>query len=132
MLNKPPPNHTAATGGAGEKTTVLDLAALEELRELAGEQLDVIINKFQEFSAQALIDIEAAAVNEDAKTARDVAHSLKSSSLQLGATALGTLASELEAAGSENDLATMRRIAVQIRATGDETRSAFAQYLETQ
>lgn len=132
MFKKLQPNSLEEAGDVDEQTALLDPSVLDGLRELAGEQHSAIIESFLKFSAGALADIESAIANSDAKSIKDVAHSLKSSSLQLGATKLGHLARDLEAACQASNMDSAQSIVLQIRIVGDQTRAAFFTYIETQ
>lgn len=77
-------------------TQLLDHAALNELREALGEELDGIVELYVtglKEQAQALADLFNA---QDLPALRRSAHSLKGSSVSMGAMALGALAAQIE------------------------------------
>jgi PAS domain S-box-containing protein len=79
--------------------TVLDPAALERMREMAGGDVAFLKEVFETFLADApgmLAEMRQSLVQEDAATLRRVAHSLKSNSNDFGASALADLCRELE------------------------------------
>jgi signal transduction histidine kinase/CheY-like chemotaxis protein len=85
--NGPIPAHVAP---------IVDVAILEELREVLGSEIDRLINLFLEDTPLLLARLEAAALAPDFNELREAAHSLKSSSANLGAMALSTAAKRVE------------------------------------
>jgi HPt (histidine-containing phosphotransfer) domain-containing protein len=80
-------------------TGILDPAALENLREMAGgdtEFLMDLIDTFLTDAPQMLMDMRQALADGNAALLRRSAHSLKSNSAEFGATALSALCRELE------------------------------------
>ncbi len=93
-------------GDAGEPGNApLDREAFEKLREILGPALQQSIAPFLEDTPGYLDQMEQAVSEGDADTARAMAHSIKGSSGNLGATILAQLAKEAE------DLANGRRLA---------------------
>jgi HPt (histidine-containing phosphotransfer) domain-containing protein len=87
---------------------LLDPAALERLRELAGgdaEFLAELIDTFLEDAPQMLAEMRQALKDDDAALLRRAAHSLKSNSADFGALALSGLCRELEGMGKAGQLA---------------------------
>lgn len=132
MFKRLLPNSLKTANEATSQTAMLDPIVLEGLRDLAGEQHLVIIERFLIFSSGAFTDIEAALADNNIKNVKEVAHSLKSSSLQLGATELGNLATDLEAACHAGDMEATHSIVPQIRLIGEQTNAAFSQYIDAQ
>ncbi|WP_342128540.1 Hpt domain-containing protein [Hydrogenophaga sp. OTU3427] len=85
---------------------LIDHATLNELREALGDELDSIVQLYVDGlpeQSQALVRLLAA---QDLPTLRRSAHSLKGSSVSMGAQALGTLSAQIEklaATGSLSD-----------------------------
>jgi CheY-like chemotaxis protein len=75
---------------------LVDTAVLEELREVLGSEIDRLINLFLEDTPLLLARLEAAALAPDFNELREAAHSLKSSSANLGAMALSNAAKRVE------------------------------------
>jgi len=78
---------------------ILDPAALENLREMAGGDTEFLVDLIDTFLADApqmLADMRQALADGNAALLRRSAHSLKSNSAEFGATALSALCRELE------------------------------------
>ena len=90
-----------------QATEALDLAALENLREMIGgddEFLVELIDTFLADAPQMLADMRQAAADGDAAVLHRAAHSLKSNSAEFGAMTLSELCRELEAMGKASTL----------------------------
>jgi two-component system sensor histidine kinase/response regulator len=93
-----PERHGGAPGhGAG---SVLDLRVLDELRELGGTEdpglIAELIEIFLTDAPQRLQEISTALSTGDLKIVERAAHTLKSSSANIGATRLSKLCKEME------------------------------------
>jgi signal transduction histidine kinase/DNA-binding NarL/FixJ family response regulator/HPt (histidine-containing phosphotransfer) domain-containing protein len=75
---------------------VLDLGILDELRGMLGSEVDRLIEVFLEDTPRLISALEAAAVGPDYEMLRNAAHTLKSSSANLGAVALSNAAKKVE------------------------------------
>jgi CheY-like chemotaxis protein len=75
---------------------VLDRAVVDELRDVLGGEIDRLIHLFLEDTPMLLARLEAAALAPDYTELREAAHSLKSSSANLGAMALSAAAKRVE------------------------------------
>jgi len=75
---------------------VLDLEIVEELRALLGGEVDRLIAVFLEDTPRLIQALENAAVKPDYAGLREAAHSLKSSSANLGAMSLSAAAKRVE------------------------------------
>ena len=75
---------------------MVDTAVLDELREVLGDEIDRLIALFLEDTPLLLARLEAAALAPDFNELREAAHSLKSSSANLGAMALSAAAKRVE------------------------------------
>ncbi|MEL1265461.1 ATP-binding protein [Pseudoxanthomonas putridarboris] len=75
---------------------VLDQTMLEELREIAGDETARIIAVFLEDAPRLIGTLEKAAAVPDLDAMRDAAHTLKSSSANVGAMALSAAAKRVE------------------------------------
>ena len=75
---------------------VLDQTMLEELREIAGDETARIITVFLEDAPRLISTLEKAAAIPDLDAMRDAAHTLKSSSANVGAMALSAAAKRVE------------------------------------
>ncbi len=82
----------------------IDRATFTELQEAAGaEFVTELVDTFLEDAPALLAELRSARAAADADRFRRAAHSLKSNSHTFGATALGTLARELELNGLNTD-----------------------------
>ncbi len=75
---------------------VLDHSMLEELREIAGDETSRIISLFLEDAPRLIASLEKGAAVPDLDAMRDAAHTLKSSSANVGAMALSAAAKRVE------------------------------------
>lgn len=81
--------------------SALDLAALSSLNDLMGEGLGKVIGTYLEDTPRQMFAIETAIRQQDHSTVARCAHSVKSSSYALGASAVGRAAEALEALARE-------------------------------
>ena len=86
----------AAPMPQAQAAAVLDHEILAELRAVLGGELDKLIALFLEDTPLLLARLEAAALAPDFQELREAAHSLKSSSANLGAMALSAAAKRVE------------------------------------
>ena len=82
--------------GAPVTFPVLDHSMLDELQEIAGNETARIIALFLEDAPRLIAQLESAASLPDLDAMRDAAHTLKSSSANVGAMALSTAAKRVE------------------------------------
>ena len=75
---------------------VLDRLVLEELRSILGGEVDRLIEVFLDDTPRLVAALETAAVSQDFDMLRNVAHTLKSSSANLGAMSLSNAAKRVE------------------------------------
>ena len=75
---------------------VLDHTMLDELQEIAGDETARIVSLFLEDTPRLIARLESASVIPDLDAMRDAAHTLKSSSANVGAMALSTAAKRVE------------------------------------
>ena len=83
---------------------VIDEEVLGELRTILGEEVEHLIDVFLEDTPKLLARLEIAASNSDYDGLRDAAHSLKSSSANLGAMLLSAAARRVEQGAREQSL----------------------------
>lgn len=98
----------AATPSAAQLTqrapSVLDQRVLGELREVLGSEVDKIIAVYLEDAPRLIAQLERAAVNIDPIALRVTAHTLKSSSANVGAMTLSDAARDLEHAARDGTM----------------------------
>ena len=85
------PQTTNSTG-----VPILEHGTLEELQEIAGSETARIIGLFLEDAPRLIAQLEAASAIPDLEAMREAAHTLKSSSANIGAMALSTAAKRVE------------------------------------
>jgi PAS domain S-box-containing protein len=103
----PPPQAGRAMGDIPPSGGVLNQAALESLREMAGRDASFLVEMIDTFLDDAphlLADMRQAVERGDAAGLRIAAHGLKSNSAEFGALALSALCRELEAMGKTGTL----------------------------
>ena len=84
--------------------SVLDQRVLAELREVLGSEVDKIIAVYLEDAPRLIAQLERAAVNIDPIALRVTAHTLKSSSANVGAMTLSDAARDLEHAARDGTM----------------------------
>ncbi len=77
-------------------TQVLDLGILDELRGMLGSEVDRLIEVFLDDTPRLIAALETAAIGPDFEMLRNAAHTLKSSSANLGAVSLSAAAKKVE------------------------------------
>lgn len=107
LLQKWLPEQASVVHHKREK--ILDPAALNHIRELDHKSnvnvLAAVIHSYLEHTPQLLETLHAAVAQRDAKALRYAAHTLKSSSVNLGALTLSALCKDLEAMGDDGVVA---------------------------
>ncbi len=83
---------------------VLEAEIIEDLRAMLGEEVDRLVDVFLEDTPRLISTLESAAAGPDFDALRDAAHSLKSSSANLGAMSLSAAAKRVELAAREKSL----------------------------
>ena len=83
---------------------VIDENVIDELRSMLGDEVDHLIDLFLEDTPKLLARLEIAASKPDYTALRDAAHSLKSSSANLGAMLLSAAAKRVEQGAREGHL----------------------------
>lgn len=75
---------------------MLDVSVIEELRSILGDEVDRLIEVFFDDTPRLIAALESAALGPNLETLRDAAHTLKSSSANLGCMALSNAAKRVE------------------------------------
>ncbi len=103
---------TASESTSRPDPQVLDLAVIDELRELGGEEdpqlLFELIELFLEDAPARLAEMEEALDAQNLDGMRRAAHTLKSSSANMGAVMFSQLCKDLELAARESDASGFR------------------------
>lgn len=116
------------TATPDSNTPPLDLAALDDLKDMLGEALAEIVQSFLD-GLSAEVAAVAKGLGGDAVAVRAGAHSLKGSSGNLGARALAQLASDMERAALAGDLVECRASMPALAAEAERTRAALQAYI---
>ncbi|MEN5116649.1 ATP-binding protein [Luteimonas sp. TWI662] len=107
------------------ESDVLDGEVLDDLRELLGDDVDRLVAVFLDDTPRLLASFNAAAAAGDQATMREAAHSLKSSSANLGALALSAEAKRIEAAARAGTLSDAEDAARQLDVAFARARQAL-------
>lgn len=95
-----------SNGHASNDVGVLDPQVLQDLRELGGEDdpglLNELIGMFLDDAPRRLGDITGGLASGDVKTLERAAHTLKSSSANIGAVSLSALCRQIEEIARQN------------------------------
>jgi signal transduction histidine kinase/CheY-like chemotaxis protein len=113
----PPPSEPAAP--------VLDLGVLDELRSMLGNEVDRLIEVFLDDSPRLIAALEMGAAASDYEMLRNAAHTLKSSSANLGAVSLSAAAKKVETGARNKSLERPAVAVALISHEFDRTRQAL-------
>jgi CheY-like chemotaxis protein len=126
---KPPTVAFERQDTAPSMSASLDSQALANIRALqrpgAPDLLVKIIESYLSFAPQLLQTLRDAITHQEASTIQQAAHSLRSSSLNLGAITVATLSKDLEAMGQKNILDNAAQIFTEIEVAYEATRVAL-------
>lgn len=89
---------SASSAAQARALPILDNSVIDELYEVAGADTITILQLFLEDAPGMIERLETAATNRDSMQLRDLAHTLKSSSANVGAQALANAARRIELA----------------------------------
>ncbi len=95
-LPRPTASPSSTTAGSDAPVSVLDESVLDELAEFAGAEMHRIVRLFLEDTPSLLRTLEQAAAEPDLARMQEAAHTLKSSSANVGAMALSATAKRIE------------------------------------
>ncbi|TYT27607.1 Hpt domain-containing protein [Luteimonas viscosa] len=124
-----PPQQPPAVAPEAPKrqlAAVLDTEILDDLQAMLGEEVDRLVDIFLDDTPRLIRALENAASGPDYDALRDAAHSLKSSSANLGALSLSAAAKRVELAAREKSL---ERPAVAVALIANEFARAKQQLL---
>lgn len=89
---------SASAAAQARALPILDNSVIDELYEVAGADTITILQLFLEDAPLIIEQLEAAAANRDSMQLRDLSHTLKSSSANVGAQAVSNAARRIELA----------------------------------
>ncbi|HEY9805024.1 MAG TPA: response regulator, partial [Candidatus Obscuribacterales bacterium] len=125
----PPSRPSLKTSSSRSPEEALNRQALQALQELVGEDaigfLGEVIDTYLEDSPKALQSMWLAVLQEDWAALYQAAHTLKMSSVTLGAKTLADLCEELEAIAQPSQLEAARELIQQIEAEYDNVKTAL-------
>lgn len=122
FVNTTPPAKPAAAP-AEPPAPVLDASVLDELRSILGGEVDRLIEVFLDDTPTIIAALEIAAAGPDMDGLRNAAHTLKSSSANLGAMSLSNAAKRVELGAR---MGTLERPAVAVAMIANEFARARA------
>lgn len=129
------PAEPVASSAPDQAASPLDERALAQIRTLQRpgmpNLLHKIIGMYLESSAKLFQQLQDAVAGADPEALRQAAHSLKSSSANLGATRLAALCRELEQSGRERRLEGVVELLRELEIHYDRARDALAAELES-
>ncbi|KRG66513.1 histidine kinase [Stenotrophomonas humi] len=128
-----PLDHARAASGAPAAPAAitaptLERTVLDELVEIAGDDTHTIIKLFLDETPILLQQLQAATANSDPRRLGEIAHSLKSSSANVGALALSEAARQLEHAVRTGTLAQPASMVAQVIAEFSRARQVLLGY----
>jgi HPt (histidine-containing phosphotransfer) domain-containing protein len=122
-------NANSRTASSQAGTAVINLQVLDNIRLLQGRDspalLQTIIHAYLGHAPQLLAALHDAGARSDALSLQRTAHSLKSSSMALGATTLATLCQDLELMGRQQTLENVTTVLAAVTAEYDLVREAL-------
>lgn len=104
----------------------LDSVAVDELRELMGEDFAALIAAFEADSGAQIDAIDTAVSSADAECVRRQAHGLRGACINLGANDLAELCERIEEFGRIGDCATARTLVPALRREFESLRATLA------
>ncbi len=110
---------------------VLDMEMLDELRAIAGDDATAIVRLFLEDAPRLVRQVEQASATPDLPAMREAAHALKSSSANIGALALSSVARRIETAARTGTLERPAVAAALLIAEFGRAREALLAWLAT-
>ena len=106
--------HAAVTESKSMPSSVLDSSVLKELYEIMDDDFVAVLESYRNHAPSLIGTIKSAVKEKDMEKLVRPAHSLKSSSANLGAMELSNLARELELKGRQNDTSNLKEVYDQV------------------
>ncbi|WP_297800858.1 ATP-binding protein [Arenimonas sp. GDDSR-1] len=116
----------AAPPAAAAQSPALDMEIVEDLQEMMGSDYQSLIRIYLEDSPKLIGQIQSALDNRDCTALVAPAHTLKSSSANLGAMALSDIAKTIEKSARSGDIDTPLQAGAGIAAEFERVRAALA------
>jgi len=126
-------DNTSASREMAEKTAqhpLIDQQTLTSLQELMEEEFPALINSYIEDAPKLLADILSSSKEAEREVLVRAAHTLKSSSSNLGAKQLATIAGAVEKESQANKLGAVAALIPSLQTALDETIEALANFAQ--
>ncbi|USE36322.1 response regulator [Endozoicomonas sp. SCSIO W0465] len=104
---------------------LIDQSIFNSLKELMEEEFPVLINSYLEDAPKLMADIQSSSKDANREVLVRAAHTLKSSSNNLGATQLAMIAADVEREGQANKIGAASALISLLESTLDETMKAL-------
>ena len=114
-------------------STILDMEAIEEARAVMKDKFPTMVEYFMEDTEMYINSIKEGVANVSIEKIVSPAHTLKSSSRQMGATRVSEISKEIEAlareqsSGGENNMEVLAAMIVTLEGAFHATREAYKQ-----
>jgi len=102
---------------------------IEELKELMEDDFSLLLETYLTDGDQRLVDLDNAIKDKNIKQIRELAHSLKGSSSNLGAETLAEISYKVETMGRETELAGIDDAVTQLKKEYKEVKKYFLSIL---
>lgn len=112
-----------------QPSTDLDFELLDELRDIMGDDFVTLVQSWQRDAAMRVKAMGEALARADGETLRQLAHSLKGSSANLGAVHVAAACQDLERLGGERDMTGARARFDDLTSEVDAATAALGRYL---
>ena len=123
-----PPPAPSLPPAEGITAPALETAVLDDLFDIAGEETHAIIDMFLSETPNLVRQLQEAAMQPDLQRLGGLAHSLKSSSANVGALALSEAARRLEHASRNGTLVDPSALVALVISESTRARAALVQY----
>lgn len=124
-----PASPAPAAERQARQPAVLEASVLDELREVLGSEVDRIIRVYLEDAPRLIAQLQHAAANHDPIALRVAAHTLKSSSANVGAHTLSVAARDLEHGARDGTLSQPKEQVAALAAEFAQVRAALQERL---
>jgi TMAO reductase system sensor TorS len=125
-----PTNPASAPRPTKQSDDPLDRQVLQGLNEVMQEEFTTILESFLQHAPNRLREIESAVIRQDMQALVPPAHSLKSSSANVGASELSDLAKALEAKGRQADTTDLPALYTALRESYRRSKQALRAVIE--
>lgn len=115
-------------GNMIDSSDAVKIEMIVELKEILADDFNVLVSSFLEDSQARIKKLQLAIEDADAAVIKAEAHSLKGSSLNLGAKSLPELCSQLESCGNTDSLEDTPALFSQIEHEFLKVETALSQY----